>query len=49
VCLAWGGAGAPVRSVTRQFAGDRAAVQRQAVAAALAGVIEFVGQRHGKV
>jgi len=49
VCLAWGGAGEPMRSVTRHFTGDRAAVQRQAVAAALAGVIEFVGQRHGKI
>lgn len=49
VCLAWGGAGAPVRSVTRHFQGDRAAVRHQAVAAALAGVVEFVGQRHGKV
>jgi nicotinamide-nucleotide amidase len=49
VCLAWGGAGAPVRSETRYFQGDRAAVQRQAVAAALDGVIEFVGQRHGKI
>lgn len=49
VCLAWGGAGAPVRSETRHFQGDRAAVQRQSVAAALAGVIDLVEQRHGKV
>lgn len=45
VCLAWDGAGLPARSETRHFGGDRAAVRRQAVAAALAGVIEIVGQR----
>lgn len=49
VCLAWGGAGSPVHSETRHFQGDRAAVQRQAVAAALAGLIQLVGQRHAKV
>lgn len=49
VCLGWSGAGMPSRSETRHFPGDRAAVQRQSVAAALAGVIEFVGQRHGKI
>ncbi|MCC6301570.1 MAG: CinA family protein [Gammaproteobacteria bacterium] len=48
VCLAWDGAGLLARSETRYFHGDRAAVRRQAVAAALAGVIEIVGQRHGK-
>ena len=49
VCLAWDGAGLPARSETRHFPGDRAAVRRQAVAAALAGVIEIVGQRRGKL
>ena len=49
VCLAWGGAGLPMRSETRQFHGDRAAVRRQAVVAALDGVIELVGQRRGKL
>lgn len=48
VCLAWGGAGAPLCSETRCFQGDRAAVRRQAVTAALTGVIEFVGRQHGK-
>jgi nicotinamide-nucleotide amidase len=48
VCLAWAGAGSPVRSETRHFAGSRADVQRQSVAAALAGVIGHVGQRHDK-
>lgn len=48
VCLAWGGAGLPMRSETRQFHGDRAAVRLQAVAAALDGVIDLVGQRRGK-
>lgn len=48
VCLAWGGTGFSIRSETRHFAGGRADVQRQSVAAALAGVIGHVGQRHGK-
>lgn len=48
VCLAWGGAVAPLCSETRCFQGDRAAVRRQAVMAALTGVIEFVGRQHGK-
>jgi nicotinamide-nucleotide amidase len=48
VCLAWAGAGFPIHSETRHFAGGRAEVQRQSVAAALAGVIGHVGQRHGK-
>lgn len=47
VCLAWGGAGIPIFSETARFEGDRAAVRRQAVVAALEGVIECVGRRRG--
>ena len=40
VCLAWGVAGAPPRSETRHFQGDREAVRRQSVVHALAVLIE---------
>ena len=46
VCLAWAGEGLETVAVTRHFAGDREAVRRQAVAAALEGVFELV--RGGK-
>lgn len=41
VCLAWAGLAEP-NSCRRQFGGDREAVRRQAVAAALAGLIEYL-------
>lgn len=42
VCLGWSGIGLMTRSRTVHFSGDRAAVRRQAVIAALEGVIDFV-------
>lgn len=42
VCFAWAGAGRATVSRRLLFAGDRQAVRRQAVAAALAGLIEFL-------
>lgn len=42
VCLAWGTKGGEVKSVTRQFDGDRQQVRAQAVAAALTGVLEIL-------
>ena len=46
VCLAWAAEGLEPLAVTRHFAGDREAVRRQAVAAALDGLLELV--RGGK-
>lgn len=43
VCLAWGGAGRGVRALRAHYPGDREAVRRQAVAAALAGVLDQLG------
>lgn len=42
VCFAWAGAGRATVSRRQLFAGDRQAVRRQAVATALAGLIEFL-------
>lgn len=42
VCLAWAGLGRKTRSHTAHFAGDRTAVRRQAVVAALQGLLEFL-------
>lgn len=39
VCFAWARKGAPIACATRQFSGDREAVRRQAVIAALQGVL----------
>lgn len=39
VCFAWGARGGRPRSATRSFAGDRAAVRRQSVIAALEGLL----------
>ncbi|MCX7894150.1 MAG: CinA family protein [Burkholderiales bacterium] len=44
VCFAWAARGGAVQSETCRFAGDRAAVRRQAVAHALAGVIARAGR-----
>ena len=40
VCIAWARSGAPVSARRFQFAGDRDAVRRQSVIAALVGLIE---------
>ncbi len=42
VCFAWTGAGRATVSRHLRFTGDRRAIRRQAVAAALAGLIEFL-------
>lgn len=39
VCFAWAGPGVQLASTTRQFSGDRAAVRRQSVIAALEGAL----------
>jgi nicotinamide-nucleotide amidase len=44
VCIAWGLRGGARRSATFHFSGDRDAVRRQAVIAALQGVLELLGQ-----
>ena len=44
VCFAWTLRGASERSATRTFAGDREAVRRQSVVAALEGVIAMLEQ-----
>jgi nicotinamide-nucleotide amidase len=41
VCFAWGGRRRPLTVVTRHFAGDRVAVRRAAVNAALLGLLEL--------
>jgi nicotinamide-nucleotide amidase len=43
VCLAWGLRGREATSITRHFPGDREAVRRLAVIAALEGLIEAAG------
>lgn len=45
VCLAWAQSGGGSRVCTAHFAGDRDAVRRQAVAAALEGLLGFVRER----
>ncbi|MDA1108091.1 MAG: nicotinamide-nucleotide amidohydrolase family protein [Proteobacteria bacterium] len=42
VCFAWAGCGRETRSRTEHFTGDREAVRRQAVVAALQGVLDFL-------
>ena len=42
VCLAWARTGAPIACATRQFSGDRNAVRRQSVIAALQGVLALI-------
>lgn len=42
VCLAWAGMGLEAAAVTRHFAGDREAVRRQTVGAALTGLLQLV-------
>jgi nicotinamide-nucleotide amidase len=44
VCLAWTGRGRATVVRTEHFSGDRAAIRRQAVRRALAGIIAFVGE-----
>jgi PncC family amidohydrolase len=44
VCIAWGLRDAARRSATFRFGGDRDAVRRQAVIAALHGVLELIGE-----
>lgn len=39
VCLAWAGPGVQLASTTRRFSGDRDAIRRQSVIAALEGVL----------
>lgn len=43
VCFAWAGKNREIRTERRQFDGDRTAVRRQAVEAALLGLSEFIG------
>ena len=45
VCFAWGATRASPRSGTQRFAGDRAAVRRQAVEHALQGVLALLARR----
>ena len=45
VCLAWGMKGGEVRSEIRYFSGNRQDVRRQAVEAALQGVLEMLAGR----
>ncbi|MBI2319628.1 MAG: CinA family protein [Betaproteobacteria bacterium] len=42
VCFAWARKGAPITCSTRRFSGDREAVRRQSVIAALQGVLELL-------
>lgn len=44
VCFAWCRRGAEPRATTRVFSGDREAVRRQSVIAALEGVVETLGE-----
>ena len=44
VCFAWAGREGPLRSSTRRFAGDRAAIREAAVGVALEGLIEQAGE-----
>ncbi len=42
VCIAWAVRDGPIRAETRHFLGDREAVRRQAVQAALEGVVRLI-------
>jgi len=42
VCFGWAARGSPVRTETRHFPGDRAAVRRASVQRALAGLVELL-------
>jgi len=42
VCLAWAGSGAPTQTRRVQLLGNREAIRRQAVAAALQGILDFL-------
>lgn len=42
VCLAWAGNGAATRTQRVQFLGNREAIRRQAVVAALQGILDFL-------
>jgi nicotinamide-nucleotide amidase len=42
VCLAWAGKKRETRTAKRHFSGDREAVRRQSVAAALQGLLDFL-------
>lgn len=44
VCLAWARAGGATRTVRAQFDGNREAVRRQAVAAALQGLVDLLNE-----
>jgi len=44
VCVAWGMRGAPLTAATFHFDGDREAVRRQSVVAALKGVLAVLGR-----
>lgn len=46
VCFAWVLAGQPTRAATRYFSGDREAVRRQSVQAALQGVLDLLGGKN---
>lgn len=45
VCFAWAGIDVPVRSRTEHFLGNREAVRRQAVLAALRGVLTAIDEK----
>ena len=45
VCLAWAGDGVDTRVHSQQFMGNREAVRRQAVAAALDGLLDLLRDR----
>ena len=47
VCFAWARRSGPLRSSTRRFAGDRAAVRQAAVAVALEGLVEQIAAAEG--
>ena len=47
VCFAWGGRRHPIRSVTLHFQGDRTGVRRQAVSAAIQGLLQDLGNLEG--
>lgn len=42
VCIGWARRGGEIRTVTRQYSGDRAAVREQAIAEALEGVVDLL-------
>jgi len=45
VCLGWARAGAATRTLHTHFSGDREAIRRQAVAAALQGILDRLNDR----